>query len=200
MTLLVLGAGLTMTGALTVVLDRRPTREGVALAVASIGVALAQLALGFPWVALAQALLFTPAVVLPVFAVIHAYSIGMELPRSDYFSISKLMGTVSVTALLVLLGWYARSDLAAVTGVSVFCIGASGGILRRNALTFVMSLALMGNGIGLLVIGHGAVSFAIGLMAATTGLCAAGLVVLVGVHRTRNTVDLDELDVLRDEA
>lgn len=94
-----------------------------------------------------------------------------------------------------------------LVAASLFAVGAAGAILRRNALTFVMSVELMLNAANILFVayakqygdpeGH---VIAILVLAIAVAEAAVGLAILSGVHRTRGTVDLDELDALRDEA
>ena len=88
----------------------------------------------------------------------------------------------------------------------IFSIGAAGAIWRRNALILLMSVELMLNAANLVLIayakefgnanGH-AISFFV--MAIAAAEAALGLAIVLGVFRTRQTVDVDELDTLRDE-
>lgn len=88
----------------------------------------------------------------------------------------------------------------------VFAIGAVGAIVRRNALVLIMSIELMLNAANLAFIafakqyghagGHAIVFFVMAIAAAEA---AVGLAIVLGVFRTRQTVDVDELDALRDE-
>lgn len=89
----------------------------------------------------------------------------------------------------------------------LFAVGATGAILRRNALTLIMSIEIMLNAANLVFVayakqygdteGHVIAFFVMAIAAAEA---AVGLAILIGVFRTRKTIDLDELDALRDEA
>ncbi|MCK5689559.1 NADH-quinone oxidoreductase subunit NuoK [Myxococcota bacterium] len=90
--------------------------------------------------------------------------------------------------------------------VALFGIGAAGAILRRNAITLLMSIELMLNGANILFVayanqyGHaGGQVYAFFIMAIAAAEAAVGLAILIGVFRTRQTIELDELDALRDE-
>lgn len=93
-----------------------------------------------------------------------------------------------------------------VLASGLFAVGALGAILRRNALLVLMSIELMLNAANLVFVayakqygdagGHILAFFVIAIAAAEA---AVGLAIVIGVFRTRQTVDVDELDSLRDE-
>ena len=88
----------------------------------------------------------------------------------------------------------------------LFGMGVLGALVRRNALVVLMCVELMLNAANLVFVayarefarpqGH-AVAFLV--MAIAAAEAAVGLAIIVGVFRTRQTVDIDELDLLRDE-
>jgi NADH-quinone oxidoreductase subunit K len=89
---------------------------------------------------------------------------------------------------------------------ALFGIGAIGAIVRRNALMLLMSVELMLNAANLVFVayakqyGHaGGHVIAFFVMAIAAAEAALGLAILIGVFRTRQTVEVDELDALRDE-
>mgnify|MGYP006270851187 CR=1 FL=1 len=89
---------------------------------------------------------------------------------------------------------------------AMFTVGACGAMLRRNALTLLMSIELMLNAGNLVFVayakqfGHaGGHVYAFLVMAIAAAEAAVGLAIVIGVFRTRQTVDVDELDALRDE-
>ena len=93
-----------------------------------------------------------------------------------------------------------------VVAAIIFAIGMSGAIVRRNALTLLMSVELMLNAANILFLGYakqyghaGGHAIAFFVMAIAAAEAAVGLAILLGVFRTRQTVDVDELDALRDE-
>jgi NADH-quinone oxidoreductase subunit K len=88
----------------------------------------------------------------------------------------------------------------------LFGIGATGAIIRRNALILLMCVELMLNAANLVFIayakqyGHaGGHALAFFVMAIAAAEAAVGLAIVLGVFRTRQTVEVDELDVLRDD-
>jgi NADH-quinone oxidoreductase subunit K len=95
-------------------------------------------------------------------------------------------------------GWYMA--LAAV----LFLIGASGILLRRNALVMFMSIELMLNAVNLtfvaagrelnLIDGQISVLFVMVVAAAEV---VVGLAIIVAVFRRRSTVSVDELAELK---
>ena len=86
----------------------------------------------------------------------------------------------------------------------LFLIGTAGVLLRRNALIVLMSIELQLNAGNLAFLafsrslgdlkGHVFAFFVIALAAAEA---AVGLAILVGIYRTRQTVNLDEASLMR---
>jgi NADH-quinone oxidoreductase subunit K len=86
----------------------------------------------------------------------------------------------------------------------LFLIGTAGVLLRRNALVVLMSIELQLNAANLAFLafsrslgdlkGHVFAFFVIALAAAEA---AVGLAILVGIYRTRQTVNLDEASLMR---
>ena len=86
----------------------------------------------------------------------------------------------------------------------LFLIGTAGVILRRNALIVLMGIELQLNAGNLALLafsralgdqkGHVFAFFVIALAAAEA---AVGLAILVGVFRTRQTVNLDEVSLMK---
>lgn len=93
-----------------------------------------------------------------------------------------------------------------IVAAALFAIGAAGAIVRRNALVLLMSIELMLNAANLVFIAYakqygdaGGHALAFFVMAIAAAEAAVGLAIVIGVFRTRQTVDVDELDGLRDE-
>lgn len=93
-----------------------------------------------------------------------------------------------------------------IVGVLLFGIGAVGAMVRRNALILLMSVELMLNAGNLVILayarqyGHvGGHALAFFVMAIAAAEAAVGLAICLGVFRTRQTVDVDQLDMLRDD-
>jgi NADH-quinone oxidoreductase subunit K len=86
----------------------------------------------------------------------------------------------------------------------LFLIGAAGVLLRRNALIVLMGIELMLNAGNLAFLsfarslgdvkGNVVAFFIIALAAAEA---AVGLAILVGLYRTRQTVNLDDASLMR---
>jgi NADH-quinone oxidoreductase subunit K len=86
----------------------------------------------------------------------------------------------------------------------LFLIGTAGVILRRNALIVLMGIELQLNAGNLALLafaralgdqkGHVFAFFVIALAAAEA---AVGLAILVGVFRTRQTINLDEISLMK---
>jgi NADH-quinone oxidoreductase subunit K len=93
-----------------------------------------------------------------------------------------------------------------MVAAALFAIGAAGAIVRRNALVLLMSIELMLNAANLVFLAYakqyGDTSghvLAFIVMAIGAAEAAVGLAIIIGVFRTRQTIDVDELDALRDE-
>ncbi len=86
----------------------------------------------------------------------------------------------------------------------LFLIGTAGVLLRRNALIVLMAIELQLNAGNLAMLafaralndtkGHVFAFFVIALAAAEA---AVGLAILVGIFRTRQTVNLDEITLMK---
>ena len=102
-----------------------------------------------------------------------------------------------------------------VLAALLFALGAAGVVLRRNALIVLMSIELMLNAVNLTFLtfsrfplvpgtparlgpqmmqGHAAVFFVIAVAAAEA---AVGLAIVIAVFRSRNAINVDEFDTLR---
>ncbi|MBN1961952.1 MAG: NADH-quinone oxidoreductase subunit NuoK [Deltaproteobacteria bacterium] len=88
----------------------------------------------------------------------------------------------------------------------LFAIGMIGAIMRRNAIVVLMCVELMLNAANLLFLtyakqygdvgGHVLALFVIAIAAAEA---AVGLAIIIGVFRTKQTLDINELDSLRED-
>jgi NADH-quinone oxidoreductase subunit K len=89
-------------------------------------------------------------------------------------------------------------------GALLFALGVAGVLLRRNALVVFMSVELMLNAVNLsfvafarqhaAVAGQVAVFFVVAVAAVEV---VVGLAIILSIFRTRDTVDLDSVDLLR---
>jgi len=92
-----------------------------------------------------------------------------------------------------------------IVGVILFTIGALGVLVRRNALTVLMSVEIMLNAVNLVFLafarfhggtqGHIVTFFVIAVAAAEA---AVGLALCLGIFRHKRSVNIDEMSALRD--
>ncbi len=97
------------------------------------------------------------------------------------------------------LSWYL------VLGAVLFSLGVAGFLLRRNIITLFMSIELMLNAVNLSFVtfsyelrevdGH-VFSFLVMVVAAAEAV--VGLAIILMVFRTRRTLEIDDVDSLRD--
>jgi NADH-quinone oxidoreductase subunit K len=98
----------------------------------------------------------------------------------------------------VAIGWYLA------VSAFVFCVGAAGVLTRRNPLVILLCLELMLNAANLALVafarahgsGDGQV-FALIVMVVAACEVVVGLGLIVGLHRQRLPVDVDEISELR---
>lgn len=105
---------------------------------------------------------------------------------------------IAVQAPSVPLSWYL------IVSIILFTIGAIGVFTRRNALVVLMSVEIMLNGVNLAFIafarfrgdhiGHIITFFVIAVAAAEA---AVGLALVLGVFRHKKSVNVDELNAMR---
>ena len=101
---------------------------------------------------------------------------------------------------MVPLSWYL------VVAAALFCIGLYGTLSRRNAVAVLMGIELILNAININLIAFnryitpkdvsGQV-FAIFVLGVAAAEAAVGLALIIGIYRTRDTVNLEELDLLK---
>lgn len=92
---------------------------------------------------------------------------------------------------------------ALTLAAALFTIGVVGVLTRRNALIIFMCIELMLNAVNLAFVAfarmHGATGqvFVIFVMTVAAAEAAVGLAIVIAVFRHRQTVDLDDLRLLR---
>ena len=101
---------------------------------------------------------------------------------------------------MVPLEWYLI--LAAV----LFCIGTYGVLARRNAVAILMSIELMLNGVNINLVafwrylepgGATGQAFALFVYAVAAAEVAVGLALIIAVWRTRDTIIVEDMDLLQ---
>ena len=93
-----------------------------------------------------------------------------------------------------------------VVGAIMFAIGAWGALIRRNAVVVFMCIELMINAVNLTLVAfadylpgaRGAgVGYAVLVIAVAAAEVAVGLAIVLAVYRTRKTVNVDEIDLMK---
>lgn len=93
-----------------------------------------------------------------------------------------------------------------VVGAIMFAIGAWGALVRRNAVVVFMCVELMINAVNLSLVafadylpnaGGAGVGYAVLVIAVAAAEVAVGLAVVLAVYRTRKTVNVDEIDLMK---
>jgi NADH:ubiquinone oxidoreductase subunit K len=101
---------------------------------------------------------------------------------------------------MVPLTWYL------VVAAVLFCIGVFGALVRRNAVAVLMSIELMLNAVNInlvafwrylepdKIVGQAFAAFVFIVAAAGT---AVGLALIINVYRGRDTVDMENVDLMK---
>ena len=91
-----------------------------------------------------------------------------------------------------------------ILGGILFTIGVIGALTRRNAIIVFMSIELMLNAVNLTFITFSrflqsmdGVLFAFFIMAVAAAEAAVGLAIFVLIYRSRETINLDEINILK---
>ena len=93
-----------------------------------------------------------------------------------------------------------------VVGALMFAIGAWGALIRRNAVVVFMCIELMINAVNLTLVafadylpgaGGEGVGYAILVIAVAAAEVAVGLAIALAVYRSRKTVNVDEIDLMK---
>jgi NADH-quinone oxidoreductase subunit K len=101
---------------------------------------------------------------------------------------------------MVPLTWYL------ILAAGLFCVGVFGALARRNAVGVLMGIELMLNAVNINLVAfwrYTGVSqttgqmFAIFVIAVAAAEAAVGLALLIAIYRQRNTVNVEELDLMK---
>ncbi|MCS6960611.1 MAG: NADH-quinone oxidoreductase subunit NuoK [Pseudanabaenaceae cyanobacterium SKYGB_i_bin29] len=97
-------------------------------------------------------------------------------------------------------------DAFLVIGAALFCIGIYGLVTSRNAVRVLMSIELMLNAVNLNFLAfsnyldsdtiRGQV-FAVFVITVAAAEAAVGLAIVLSIYRSRDTVDMEEFNLLR---
>ncbi len=98
------------------------------------------------------------------------------------------------------LSWYL------IVAAALFCIGVYGALARRNAIAILMGVELMLNAVNINLVafwryleptGATGQAFALFVYAVAAAEVAVGVAIIIAVWRTRNTVVLEDVDLLK---
>jgi NADH-quinone oxidoreductase subunit K len=101
---------------------------------------------------------------------------------------------------MVPLGWYL------IVSAALFSIGLYGALARRNAVAVLMGIELMLNAVNINLVAFWRYIapqeltgqlFAIFVITVAAAEAAVGLALIIAIYRTRNTVNVEELDMLK---
>jgi NADH-quinone oxidoreductase subunit K len=93
-----------------------------------------------------------------------------------------------------------------ILAAALFCIGIYGVLSRRNAVMILMGVELMLNAVNINLVafwrymepeGTTGQAFALFVYAVAAAEVAVGLALIIAIWRTRNTVILDDVDLLQ---
>ncbi|MBV9455464.1 MAG: NADH-quinone oxidoreductase subunit NuoK [Rubrobacter sp.] len=93
-----------------------------------------------------------------------------------------------------------------VVGAIMFAIGAWGALIRRNAVVVFMCIELMLNAVNLSLVafadylpnaGGAGAGYAVLVIAVAAAEIAVGLAVVLAVYRTRKTVNVDDINLMK---
>ncbi|GBD07927.1 NADH-quinone oxidoreductase subunit 11 [Candidatus Thermoflexus japonica] len=101
---------------------------------------------------------------------------------------------------MVPLSWYL------LVAAALFCIGVYGVLARRNAIAILMAIELMLNAVNLSLVAfwrylHPTMTtgqvFALFVLVVAAAEAAAGLALIISIYRNRETVDVENIDLLK---
>ncbi len=93
-----------------------------------------------------------------------------------------------------------------IVAAALFCIGLYGALVRRNAVAILMGVELMLNAVNINLVAfwryitpsnmNGQV-FAVFIIALAAAEAAVGLALFIAIYRTRDTVNVEEINLLK---
>ena len=91
-----------------------------------------------------------------------------------------------------------------VLSAILFCLGIAGFLMKRNIITIFMSIELMLNGVNLSFVAFSAELhrlsgniFVFFVMVVAAAEAAVGLAIIIAVYRTRETLNVDQVNLLK---
>ena len=101
---------------------------------------------------------------------------------------------------MIPLTWYL------ILAAGLFCIGVFGALARRNAVGVLMGIELMLNAVNINLVAFWRYTdvsqmtgqmFAIFVITVAAAEAAVGLALIIAIYRQRNTVNVEELDLMK---
>ena len=101
---------------------------------------------------------------------------------------------------MIPLSWYL------IVAAALFCIGLYGALARRNAIGILMGIELMLNAVNINLVAFWRYVrpqaltgqlFALFVMTVAAAEVAVGLALVIAIYRSRDTVNVEEVDLLR---
>ncbi len=91
-----------------------------------------------------------------------------------------------------------------IVSASIFCVGATGFLIRRNPLIMFMSVELMLNSVNFLLVGYShflksmdGQIFALMIMTVAAAEVVVGLAIILTIFRTRHDMNVDHINMLK---
>jgi NADH-quinone oxidoreductase subunit K len=91
-----------------------------------------------------------------------------------------------------------------IISATIFCIGTTGFLIRRNPLIMLMSVELMLNSVNFLLVGYSSFLqtldgqiFALIIMTVAAAEVVVGLAIILTIFRTRHDLNVDHINVLK---
>jgi NADH-quinone oxidoreductase subunit K len=79
----------------------------------------------------------------------------------------------------------------------LFACGVIGFLIKRNIITIFMSIELMLNGVNLSFVAFAAPWHALSGLVVAAAEAAVGLAIIISVYRTRETLNVDQVNLLK---
>jgi NADH-quinone oxidoreductase subunit K len=79
----------------------------------------------------------------------------------------------------------------------LFACGVVGFLIKRNIITIFMSIELMLNGVNLSFVAFAGQVFVFFVMVVAAAEAAVGLAIIISVYRTRETLNVDQVNLLK---
>ena len=93
-----------------------------------------------------------------------------------------------------------------ILAAGLFCVGLFGALSRRNMVGILLGIELMLNAVNINLVAFwryiepnvvAGQTFALFVIAVAAGEAAVGLAMIIAIYRTRQTVNADEVDILK---